>query len=403
MSVFQYQAKEGPTKVVTGTISARDQTDAVAKLSEKGIIPLSVKEVSHRARSKKFAPFQSISQRDIYIVTYQLVELIASGMALHRALATIASQVEKPQLESLFYNLEKQVTEGRSFSESLAAYPRVFSPFYISMIKAGETGGTLPEVLSQLAEVYEKEYDLRMRIKQALAYPSLIAIAGILTIAAILTFVIPRLESMYSDIGKGLPFITSVVISISFFLRDFWWLIMICAAGALAYGLSFIKNSRRMGGFLDAVLVRIPLWGELVKKEEVARFIRSFAMLFSSGVSILDALDVSKDILRSPRMRHELSAVHENVRNGASLHESMARGQMFSVFVVNMVATGEKSGALDRSLLRVVKLYEKEIDSTIKTITTLIEPLLVLIVGLVVGVIVISMLLPIFQINVFIQ
>lgn len=403
MPVFQYQAKEGPTKVVTGTISARDQSEAVARLSEKGITALSVTELTTRARGKKFSFFSPISQRDIYIVTYQLVELIASGLSLHRALATIALQIEKPALESIFYSLEKQVTEGKSFSESLEAFPQVFSPFYVSMIKAGETGGTLPEVLTQLAEVYEKEYDLRTRIKQALAYPALIAVAGVLTIAAILTFVIPRLEAMYADIGKGLPFITSVVISVSFFLRDFWWLIMICAFGVFLLGLRLRRDRVAMGRFLDGVLLRIPLWGELVKKEEVSRFIRSFAMLFSSGVSILDALNVSKDILRSARMKDELSVVHEKVRNGGTLHESMAAGDTFSVFVVNMVATGEKSGALERSLHRVVKLYDKEIDSTIKVITTLIEPLLVLVVGLVVGVIVISMLLPIFQINVFIQ
>jgi len=403
MAVFEYQAKEGPTKIVTGIVHARDKTDAVTKLSDKGIVPLSVNETAGAGRQKAFTLFQNITHRDIYITTYQLVELISSGLALHTALATIATQVTKPRLQSVFYDLEKQVTEGKSFSESLASYPHIFSSFYVNMVRAGETGGTLPEVLSQLAAVYEKEDDLRVRIKQALAYPSLIAIAGIVTIIAILTFVIPRLESMYSDIGKGLPFITSVVISISFFLRDFWWLIGIAIVAAVLYGINVSRNSVKAGQFIDGILLKIPIWGDLVKKEEVSRFIRSFAMLFSSGVSILDALDISKDILRSNQMKKELTLVHENVRNGGTLHESLAKAGTFSIFVINMVATGEKTGALDRSLQRVVILYEKEIDSTIKTITTLIEPLLVLIVGCIVGIIVISMLLPIFQINVFIQ
>jgi type II secretory pathway component PulF len=403
MAIFEYQAKEGPTKIVTGTIHARDKAEAVMKLSDKGIIPLSVTESSGTGRQKIVNFFRGITQRDIYITTYQLVELIASGLALHSALATIASQVTKPQMQRVFYDIEKQVTEGRSFSESLATHPEIFSPFYVNMVKAGEAGGQLPEVLEQLAIVNEKEYDLRTRIKQALAYPSLIAIAGVLTIIAILTFVIPRLESMYSDIGKGLPFITSVVISVSFFLRDFWWLIGIGVVAVFVYAMHISRNTLKMGQFIDAVLLKIPIWGELVKKEEISRFVRSLAMLFTSGVSILDALDISKDILRSNKMKQDIMRVHEDVRNGGSLHESLAKSDTFSLFVVNMVATGEKTGALDRSLSRVVILYEKEIDSTVKTITTLIEPLLVLLVGFVVGIIVISMLLPIFQINVFIQ
>jgi len=223
------------------------------------------------------------------------------------------------------------------------------------------------------------------------------------TIAVILMFIIPRLESMYEDIGKGLPFITSVIISVSTFLQSFWWVIGIGLIALCLYCVHLARNHAAKGRMIDFAIRAVPLWGTLLQKEEISRFVRSLSMLFQSGIAILDALVVSKKVLRSEKLKNEIANVHERVRTGKSLHESMAASKVFSPFIINMITTGERTGNLERSLNRVNRLYDKEIGATIKVITTLIEPLLVLIIGCVVGVIVISMLLPIFQINVFLQ
>jgi type II secretory pathway component PulF len=406
MAVFKYEAKDGPTKIVTGSVTARDKTEAVMKLADQGITPLSVHEVTDKGHSlKKKGIFKSrgVSLNDLHLVTFQLEELIASGLTLHTALGSVSSHTEHPVLATVFYELEKRVTEGKSLSESLQTFPHIFSPFYVNMVRSGEESGNLAEVLSQLAEVYEKEHDLKTRVQQALAYPALIAFAGLGTVAVILIFVIPRLESMYADLGKGLPFITTVVIALSTFLQHFWWGILFLIIVALWYARQIKYNHAREGRIIDFLIARVPVWGALVLKEEISRFVRSVALLFTSGISILDALSVSKNILRSEKIKKEIDCAHEKVRNGLALSEALRDAQSFSPFIINMIATGERTGKMDRSFKRITILYDKEIDSLLKVITTLIEPLLVLLIGSVVGVIVISMLLPIFQINVFMQ
>ncbi len=405
MPIYEYQAKEGPVKIVKGTIEADNESSAVAHLSARGIVPLSINLLNKSSSNRKsfFFKFKKISVKDIYTFTYQLVELLASGLQLHKSLDTIVEQIEHDSLKDILVDIKKNVREGMSFSESLAIHTKIFGSFYVNMVRAGEASGNLESILTQLAQVYEKEYDFRSRIKQAFAYPILIALCGIGTVVAILTFVIPRLEMMYSDLGKGLPFITVIVIQTSMFLNKFWWVL-----GIIIVLIYIIINRQISGGrlssvFFDKIIIKIPLWGRLIQKEEITRFVRSLGLLFGSGVSILESLDVARNILRSSSLKEDIRDIREQVEKGTTLHEAMRNKSNFPPFLISIVTTGEETGSLDRSLMRIAHAYEKDIDGYIKVITTLIEPVLVLIIGSVVGIIVISMLLPIFQINVFVQ
>jgi len=403
MPQYEYQAKKGPTDIVKGTIEAVNENAAIHALADQGIIPLSIKDSKDTHLKKKGILLHRVTGQDIAMFTFQLQELLAAGLTLHNALATVQTQLSNQRLQTIIADCSDKVTSGTSFSEALQSHDNVFSSLYINMVKAGEASGNLEKVLEQLAEVYEREYDFQNRIKQALAYPAFIVLAGIATVIAILAFVIPRLQAMYDDIGQSLPFITTVVIKTSVFLQHFWWLIIV---GIAAIGIVFYKLNEKkqlVNVLFDSCLLKLPIWGEVLHKEEVVRFARSMGMLLQSGITILDAITISRDVLRSGQYKDAILRIHNNVQQGKHVNEAMREEHIFSAMVINMIATGEKSGTLDRSFLRIVHMFEKQIDTLVKMITTLLEPILVLAIGLVVGVIVISMLLPIFQINIFVS
>lgn len=401
MPVFEYQAKKGPEKIVSGNVEAESESQAVQLLSQRGIVPISISQ--KKMRGQRSLRFGSISHRDIYVFTYQLVELLAAGLVLNAALDTLSKQTTKSAFGAIITDLKQRVSEGMSFSQALSLYPQIFDSFYVHMVRAGEASGNIEHVLSQLAVVYEKEDELRSRISQALAYPTLIALSGIVTVIAILTFVIPKLESMYADMGRALPFITMSVISISRFFEHAWWAVLLVIIAGIALIRSYARTSEGRGKLFDGVIKQLPIWGSLVMKEEIARFSRSLALQLTSGVSVIEALQTVSDIMRSPSLRNHIVEVKNHVTSGARLHEALQRTKVFPLFLINIVATGESSGTLDSSLLRVAGAYEKDMERTLKLVTTLLEPVMVLIIGVVVGVIVISMLLPIFTINVFVS
>ncbi|MBU1863609.1 MAG: type II secretion system F family protein [Candidatus Omnitrophica bacterium] len=405
MAIFEYRAKEGPAKIITGTVRADNEAAAVLQLSLKKIVPLELKEIRSDTTEKKASHFkvQKVTLKDTYTFTYQLVDLLGSGLTLHKALDTIVTQVEKTRLKEILSDVSRQVKGGMSFSKSLEMYKKIFNVFYINMIRAGEASGRLEHVLMRLATTLEKEDDFRNRIKQAFVYPSLIGICGIATVIAILTFVIPRLESMYADLGQGLPFITMLVIKASHGFLTLWWFIALIAIVFVWWIKRQIANTETASTLFDFMVMKIPVWGHLMHKEEIGRFARSLGMLQEGGLTILESLLVAKDILRSAALKKDIGCVHDKVRNGSKIHVAMKEMKSFSPLIINMVATGEESGMLSKSLERVAHSYEKDVDMQIKVITTLIEPLLVLCIGLLVGIIVISMLLPIFQINIFVR
>ena len=402
MGTFLYKARDRGRRMVEGSLAAQTEQEALAKLGEMGYFPLSIEaeeRVAHGpAQPQSSGRLTKIRRRDVTFVTRQLADLLSSGLTLMRALDVLREQTEHARVREVLAAVAAHVREGRSFSEALAVYPRIFSPLYISLVRSGEVGGMLGDVLARLADISEKEDEVYGKVRAALAYPALILLVGLGTVAALLIFVIPKLVSLFQEVGQTLPLPTRILIELSRWLAGYWWLVVLVAVG----GAVLVRRGARSPGSrlaIDRAKLRLPVWGALITKVEIARFARTLATLLSHGVPILPAMQVVVQATGNELLRGELQHISEQLRGGATLSQGMRRGHLFPTPVTRMVAVGEEAGALDRSLFKIADTYERETDRAIRFMTSLVEPLMILIVGGVVGFVVVSMLLPIFQID----
>ena len=403
MRKFNYKAKDNLKRMVEGVLEAETEQEALARLSQMGYFPLSIQTMEGTSAREQAAPrsvtrFARIRRRDITLFTRQLADLLESGLTLMRALDVIGEQTESQRLRELLADLGSQVRDGRSLSEALALYPRVFSNLYVSMAKSGEVGGMLPGVLARLADFAEKEDELRTKVRAALAYPILIFMVGIGTIAVLLIFVVPKLVSMFQEVGQILPLPTRILISISHWVSSYWWvLLLIVVVGTFLVKRRGLSHGSRLA--IDRIKLRLPVWGSLIQKVEIAGFARSLSALLSHGVPILQAMQVVVQATGNEMLRGELQQIGEQLKGGVTLSQGLRRGHIFPALVTNMVAVGEEAGTVDRSLSKIADTYERDADRAMKLMTSLVEPVMILVMGLVVGFIVISMLLPIFEID----
>jgi type II secretion system protein F len=402
MRKFLYKARDHDRRMVEGSLEAETEQEALAKLSDMGCFPLSIEREDAVADGQP-APRSSgllttIRRRELTLFTRQLADLLESGLTLMRGLDVLREQMEHPRVREVLAEVGSRVRDGRSLSESLGIYPRIFSPLYISMVRSGEVGGMLGGVLARLADITEKEEEVYVKIRAALAYPALILLVGMGTVAALLIFVIPRLVSLFQEVGQTLPLPTRILIELSGWLASYWWVVLVVAA---AGAFLIRRGARSPAGRLavDRIKLHLPLWGTLIKKVEIARFARTLATLLHHGVPILPAMQVVVQGTGNALLRGELQQIGEQLRGGTTLSQGMRRGRLFPTFVTHMVAVGEEAGAVDRSLFKIADTYEREADRVIRSMTSLVEPLMILIVGAAVGFIVVSMLLPIFQID----
>ena len=402
MRKFRYKAKDSRKEMTTGILEAETEQEALAKLSQMGYFPLSIErdEASAEEQSvpQSLGFFTKIRRRDIAIFTRQLADLLEAGLPLMRALDVLREQTESRRLQEILASLASQVREGKSFSEALALYPKIFSNLYVNMVKSGEVGGMLSEVLARLAEFGEKEEELRAKVRAALAYPILILFVGMATVAVLLIFVVPKLVSLFQDVGQILPLPTRILIEVSQGLVLYWWVIL----SMVALSVFLLRRGRLSQGVrlaIDGVKLRLPVWGSLIKKVEIASFARSLATLLGHGVPILQAMQVVIQATENELLRGEFKRIGEQLKGGTTLSQEIRRGQLFPPLVTNMVAVGEEAGTLDRSLLKIADTYEREADRAMKLMTSLVEPVMILVMGLIVGFIVVSMLMPIFEID----
>jgi len=402
MQNFSYRAKDGRKEIITGILEAETEQEALAKLSQMGYFPLSIdrEEASSEGKTGPLSPgfFTRIRRRDITFLTRQLADLLESGIPLMRALDILWEQTESRRLQEVLANLASQVREGKSFSEALTLYPKIFSSLYVNMVKSGEVGGMLSEVLARLADFGERTEELRAKLRAALAYPILILFVGMATVAVLLIFVVPKLVSLFQDVGQILPLPTRILVEVSQGLVHYWWVILSMVVSSVF----LLKRGRLSQGVrltIDGLKLRLPVWGSLIKKVEIASFARSLATLLGHGVPILQAMQVVTQATENELLRGEFKRIGEQLKGGTTLSQEIRRGSMFPALVTNMVAIGEEAGTLDRSLLKIADTYEREADRAMKLMTSLVEPVMILVMGSIVGFIVISMLMPIFQID----
>lgn len=401
MPKFIYKAKKSPSDIVEGMIVADNRTSAIQKISTMGYYLISIDEYikSKDILEGGIGIFQSrISLKDITNFTRQLSDLLESGLTVVKALGVLRDQAENKRLKDIISDIRDFCIDGNPLSGALAKHPKIFSNLFVSMVKSGETGGALENILKRLSDFNEKQLEIQTKIRSALAYPILMSIVGGITIIVLLTFVIPKMISMFGDLGQNLPIPTLILISISDAIKNYWWLIL-----SVIFAASFIfmrlYNSKEGRFTIDNFKLNMPIFGALIKKTEIARFARTLATLLQNGVPILESLNVVSDTVNNAVIKRQIKKVSTYVKDGTDMSYGFSKSSVIPPLVVNMIAVGEESGRIEKSLFKVAESYERESDAAIKVMMSLLEPILILVLGLIVGFIVISMLLPIFEIN----
>ncbi|MEI6168175.1 MAG: type II secretion system F family protein [bacterium] len=399
MSTFAYKAKHGPDKTVDGEVQAENRAAAVARLERMGYSPLSIEELAGHQRGASSTRVRKIKTRDITVFTRQLGGLLRAGVPILRALTTIQQQTENATLRGVVMDISGSVRDGWTFSESLGRYPALFSDLYVNMVRSGESAGMVDEILMRLAEARESDDEIRSRVIAAIAYPALVLSVGVLSVFVILTFFLPRIMHLFEGSTVVLPWPTRVVMALSSVCSNYWGgLVALAGVSLLLLGRYFKTEAGRMA--LDGLLLRMPVIGAFARDTDIVRFARTLALLVKAGISVDRALALSGNTLVNGQLRAAvLAAANETVHQGATVAAGFKRRSEIPEFVTNMVAVGEESGRLDEALMEVAAFYQRELDRDLRQVTTLLEPALILLVGVVVGFIIFAMLLPIFQIG----
>lgn len=405
MPRFFYKAKKGPNEVVEGTMDAESESQALAKISAIGLFPISVKnqdEISSFPGKGEGAYggifFGRIKTSDLAVFTRQLADLLEAGLTILNALDVLSKQTENKRLRRIVGGLRDHIKSGNTFTAALSRHSTVFSSLYVSMVHSGEASGALENVLNRLSDFLEEQEEFKTKVQAALAYPILMASVGLITVVVLLTFVMPRVVGIFEDLGQNLPIITLILLWISKFIRTYWY-IAVTFILLLFFIIREIAKTKEGKSFLDRIKNGLPLVGELLKKADIARFARTLGTLLNNGVTILHSLEIVRNIMSSELAKKDIQEAFARVRDGSPLAKALVEGTYFPLFVTNMIAVGEESGQMERALFKIADSYERQTDKMIKIISSLIEPIMILVMGLLVGFIVISILLPIFQIS----
>jgi type II secretory pathway component PulF len=400
MSTYKYRAKKGPDEIVEGTIDAQSEREAVDKLSSMGCLPMHIEKGGQS--SSPVVPLRKtkgrMRSREITVFSRQLASLLKAGVPILNALNIIREQTENLYLKTVLGDIHSAIKDGATFSAVLAQFPRVFSPLYVAVIRTGEDSGALPASLLRIAEYRAKQEEMLSRFRMAMAYPLLMAIVGVGTIVFMLTFVMPRLMNIFANLGENLPLPTRILISISDTLRGGWyWIVAVIVIAALIVK----RQSKTEAGKLSMSLLKLhlPIFGNFALKAELARFSSTLEMLIRNGIPILKAIDISIPVLENEIIKRQLKKSHKELEQGGYFGKSLKDSRLFPAFVSNLISIGEESGRLDEALKEVADSYERDTDESIRVMTSLLEPLMILVMGLIVGFIVVAMLLPMFEIN----
>jgi len=401
MGTFKYKARS-QKGTVEGTIEAENQSIAVSKLNSEGLYPITLKEDHPRRQKSGFSFFDRVKKQEVLTFTQEIADLIKAGLQIVEAIEVVEGHLKPSRFKNIVKDVKESMKKGASLSSSLEQYPDVFSPFYISLVQSGEMAGLLDQTLERIADNLEKEDDLRSKVRTAMAYPSLIAIVGVLTIAVLLIFVIPKLGVMFEDMGQSLPLITRIIMGFGSLFGHYWWILML-----LLIGVSFlfiqIKKNPKTKLWMDRIYLSTPLVSQLNIKIAVYNLARSLGTLLKHGVPILQAIEALSKSQENLIIKKELERMGKAIHEGHSLGDELKKITFFPESFGHMVQIGEKSGRLDQSLLRTAEIYEKQADRQIKIVTSLLEPLMIVGLGSVLGVMVIGMLLPIFEMNIFVN
>ena len=396
-TTFVYKARDRAGTTTQGEIEGDSKSAVAAALRVRGLSIVEIDE-KHGGMEISFDRFQRIQPRDVTVLARQLATMIASGLSLLRALYILEDQTTSKKLKATIIAVRQDVEVGTSLSIAMSKHPAAFNDLFVSMVRAGEVGGNLEEVLERVAVQLEKDDNLRRTVKSAMVYPTMIGIFALIILTAMILFIIPVFKSIFDDIGGKLPALTQFMISLSNAGRSHWYLFL-AGIVALVFGFKKWKGSDRGRKQWDTFKLRFPMQiGDIVRKIAVARFTRTLGTLTASGVPILQALDITARTAGNRVISDPMEQVVERVKEGEPLAAPLASIGVFPMMVTQMVAVGEETGALDSMLHKIADFYDDEVAAKLKGLTSILEPLMMIVIGAIVGVVVIAMYLPLFSV-----
>ncbi len=408
MPEYVYEGMDNKGREVSGSINAESKVNAINKIREMGYFPTAVNEKKEEKKAKQAAApgvvaskaswnifsNRKVKEKDLVTFMRQFATLVDAGLPILRGLRVLEKQNQgRGGLRYILKEVGDSVESGNSLSSSMMGYQNIFSPLFVNMVSAGEVGGVLDKVLVQMADYFEKSMRLRKKVYSAMFYPVTVMSIAMIVVYILVGFIIPKFAKMFTEMNLELPFMTRILIDVSYIAKEHWYLpfILVGIFVAIARAIMASKRGRHV---VHSVMYRLPIVGDLVSKVAIARFTRTFGTLLESGVQILESLTITKNTVGNAVVEGAIELVHENLREGESMVQPMTQANIFPPMVVSMVSVGEETGRMSEMLLKIAEAYEEDVDATVSGLTSLIEPLLIVSLAVVVGFIVIAMFLP---------
>ncbi|QTD41574.1 type II secretion system F family protein [Sporosarcina sp. Te-1] len=396
MARFKYEGRDARS-IRTGVITAGNKREAALKLKSQGIRVKNLQEMAETSLTKEIHLGKPVKRAQFIMFLRQFSTLLRAGVTIVESIRILSLQVEGKQFQKILITIGDDLRGGGSLSAALAKHPKAFEPLVINMIEAGEMSGTVDDSLDRLADHYEKAHRLKQKVLSALSYPIVVGIVAIGVVIFLLTFVVPMFVDLFDSVGGELPWLTKFVLNASDFMVDYWYLFFLVAA-AIVVAIMMMRSNRNGKYLLDTMLLRMPIFGDIVKKSALATLTRTLSSLFSSSVPILQSLAMTERIVENEVVSRVVSESKESLQRGGSLTEPMLGHWAFPPLIPHMIAIGEQTGSLDTMLAKVADFYEKEVDASTDRLKALIEPLMIVLLAGLVGTIVLSILLPMFSI-----
>jgi len=399
MAEYIYKATTVSGEIVEGSMEGRDEKAVVRNLQQMGYIPVRLSPARETAKGSRFSLLpQRVGVKNLLIFTQELSTLVSAGLPIDRSLQILGTVTENARLKEVVQDILTHIEGGNSLAEALGNHPRIFSKLYINMVKAGESGGFLEVILQRLAKYLQSSKEVRDHLISVLIYPIILTAVSGLAITIMVTFVVPRFAKIFSDMGKALPLPTQMILSFSQYFRDYWWAIPV-AIFLMRIWLKLYTQDEERRWRWDSFKLRLVAVGDLIKKVEVARFARTLGTLLQSGVPILPALGLTREISQNLAISRSIAHIHDRLREGKGIAKTLEETKVFPPLAVHMIGVGEETGRLEEMLTKVAEAYDENVQTTMRRLVALLEPVIILVLGAVVGFIVLSMLLAIVGMN----
>ena len=403
MAVYEYRGLDPAGRDLKGIIDADSPRLARAKLRRSGIFPTEILTDRHVKKSEVEgvsigALFGRIRIQEISIMTRQMATLVGAGLPIVEALTALIDQTENVRLKKVITQVRESVNEGSSLADAMRRFPKVFSELYANMINAGESSGALDIVLKRLADFMENQVILRNKVLATLTYPIILILVGIAILSFLLVFVVPKVVRIFDELQQALPIPTVILIAVTDFLGDYWWLILVVVGGSILALRQYAATEKGYQNY-NRMILRIPIVGKLLRIIVTTRFARTLAILLNSGIPLLQSMDIAKAVVNNVVIADAIESAKEGIREGESIAEPLRRSKVLPSMVTHMIAVGEKTGELEQMLFKVSEAYDNEVETTMSRMTSLLGPIVILVLGGVVLFIVLAILLPMFEMN----